>query len=156
LYGKDTDKLGPGARQVPEVQLWFVSMRNVPINSNVSGYWKEASAWSRLLQGRRQGRGDVDRTYSDSYPASDTRNGRGDDLNSAAVGTMSTTSLGPPDGGWGWVVVFASFVCTSVVDGVCNSYGLFLPHIMAYFGESRAKSSLAGSLMAGGFLSVGE
>ncbi|KAK2194069.1 hypothetical protein NP493_3g11038 [Ridgeia piscesae] len=68
---------------------------------------------------------------------------------------MSTTSLGPPDGGWGWVVVFASFVCTSVVDGVCNSYGLFLPHIMAYFGESRAKSSLAGSLMAGGFLSVG-
>ena len=69
---------------------------------------------------------------------------------------MSTTSTRPPDGGWGWVVVFASFVCASVVDGVCNSFGIFLPHFMTYFGESRAKTSLAGSFMAGGFLSTGK
>ena len=25
---------------------------------------------------------------------------------------------GPPDGGWGWVVCFASFMCNFIVDGI--------------------------------------
>ena len=31
-----------------------------------------------------------------------------------------------PDGGWGWVVVFSSFVCMILVEGVCLSYGLLV------------------------------
>ena len=27
---------------------------------------------------------------------------------------------GPPDGGWGWVVCFASFLCNFMVDGIGN------------------------------------
>ena len=25
---------------------------------------------------------------------------------------------GPPDGGWGWVVCFASFMCNFIIDGI--------------------------------------
>ena len=25
---------------------------------------------------------------------------------------------GPPDGGWGWVICFASFMCNFIVDGI--------------------------------------
>ena len=25
---------------------------------------------------------------------------------------------GPPDGGWGWVICFASFMCNFITDGV--------------------------------------
>lgn len=31
-----------------------------------------------------------------------------------------------PEGGWGWVVVFSSFVCMILVEGVCLSYGLLV------------------------------
>ncbi|KAM7534804.1 hypothetical protein Aperf_G00000109263 [Anoplocephala perfoliata] len=34
-----------------------------------------------------------------------------------------------PDGGWGWIVVFASFVCMILVEGVCLSYGLLVAPI---------------------------
>ena len=29
---------------------------------------------------------------------------------------------GPPDGGWGWVVCFASFMCNFIVDGIVYRY----------------------------------
>lgn len=31
-----------------------------------------------------------------------------------------------PDGGWGWLVVFGSFCCMMVVDGISLSYGLLI------------------------------
>lgn len=39
----------------------------------------------------------------------------------------------PPDGGWGWVVVVASFVCNVLVDGIVYSCGLLLPSISKEF-----------------------
>lgn len=38
----------------------------------------------------------------------------------------------PPDGGFGWVVVAASFLANCVVDGICYSFGLLLPHLQVY------------------------
>lgn len=61
----------------------------------------------------------------------------------------------PPDGGWGWVIVVASFVCCAVIDGLCSVFGVLLPDLVVYFEESSSKVSLAGSVLAGGFLLSG-
>lgn len=55
-----------------------------------------------------------------------------------------------PDGGWGWVVVAASFLIATVADGLAFSYGLLQIKFVDYFEESEAKTSLIGSL----FISV--
>lgn len=61
----------------------------------------------------------------------------------------------PPDGGWGWVVVAASFACNMVVDGIIFSFGTFLPHIQNSFDASKAQAALIGSLMSGFYLMAG-
>lgn len=61
----------------------------------------------------------------------------------------------PPDGGWGWVVVAASFACNMVVDGIIFSFGTFLPYIQLSFAASKAHAALIGSLMSGFYLMAG-
>ncbi|KAJ8674038.1 hypothetical protein QAD02_005300, partial [Eretmocerus hayati] len=61
----------------------------------------------------------------------------------------------PPDGGWGWVVVFASFMCNFVVDGIMFTFGIFLDPMVKDFGVSNAQMSLAGSLQTGFYLMAG-
>ncbi|KAJ6216162.1 hypothetical protein RDWZM_007319 [Blomia tropicalis] len=53
----------------------------------------------------------------------------------------------PPDGGWGWVVVFASFMINLIADGISLSFGVIFPELVEYFGESKSKTSLVGSLL---------
>lgn len=55
-----------------------------------------------------------------------------------------------PDGGWGWVVVAASFLVATVADGLAFSYGLIHDRFVLHFKTSEAKTSLIGSL----FISV--
>ncbi|XP_013146883.1 PREDICTED: monocarboxylate transporter 14-like [Papilio polytes] len=55
-----------------------------------------------------------------------------------------------PDGGWGWVVVAASFLIATVADGLAFSYGLMHNEFVGFFKKSEAKTSLIGSL----FISV--
>lgn len=61
----------------------------------------------------------------------------------------------PPDGGWGWVVTLSSFMISFLVDGVCFTFGLFLPSFLEYFGGSKGKTALLGSVMNGMYLSFG-
>ncbi|CAH0552979.1 unnamed protein product [Brassicogethes aeneus] len=61
----------------------------------------------------------------------------------------------PPDGGWGWVIVVASFMCNMVVDGIIFSFGAFLPGIAESFDVSKASVTLVGSLMSGFYLISG-
>uniref|UniRef100_A0A8D9BUH3 Monocarboxylate transporter 12 n=1 Tax=Cacopsylla melanoneura TaxID=428564 RepID=A0A8D9BUH3_9HEMI len=68
---------------------------------------------------------------------------------------VHTYMVVPPDGGWGWVVVAASFACNLVVDGIIYSFGMFLGVISESFGESKAKVSLVGSLLSGFYLMEG-
>lgn len=62
----------------------------------------------------------------------------------------------PPDGGYGWVIVFASFMCNMVVDGIAYTFGIFLSEFVAYFGEGKGKTAWVGSLLSGMYLSAGE
>ena len=61
----------------------------------------------------------------------------------------------PPDGGWGWVVVFASFMCNLVVDGIMFSFGVFLDKMSQDFGVSNSRVALVGSLQSGFYLMAG-
>ncbi|CAH1972935.1 unnamed protein product [Acanthoscelides obtectus] len=61
----------------------------------------------------------------------------------------------PPDGGWGWVVVLASFMINLVVDGIIFSFSAFLGEIAAEFGAGKAEVTLVGSLMSGFYLITG-
>jgi hypothetical protein len=69
---------------------------------------------------------------------------------------VSTFTVVPPDGGWGWVIVAASFVCNLIVDGIIFAFGMFLSDISQTFNESKAKVSIIGSLLAGFYLMVGK
>lgn len=74
---------------------------------------------------------------------------------SEAVSEDDIQVVVPPDGGWGWVVVFASFMCNVVVDGIIFSYCMFLSEIADEFGVTKSEAALVGSLMSGFYLFVG-
>jgi|SRR6218665_579475 len=74
--------------------------------------------------------------------------------------TISTDSVShyipiPPDGGYGWVIVFASFMNHVIVDGIAFTVGIFYTEFCEYFQEGDAKTALAGSLLAGCYLFSG-
>jgi len=61
-----------------------------------------------------------------------------------------------PDGGWGWMVVAATFVSNLIVDGVAYTFGIIMPELIAYFDASKGKTALVGSMIPGVYLIVGE
>ena len=85
-----------------------------------------------------------------------TTNERQSDSPKKPVTTTVPTNIAvPPDGGWGWVVVAASFFCNFVVDGITYSFGIFLSVLVDDLKESKAKVSLIISLMSGCYLIAG-
>ena len=51
-----------------------------------------------------------------------------------------------PDGGWGWVIVFASFMINMIADGITFSFGIFNVEFLKYFGDSKGKTAWIGSI----------
>lgn len=77
------------------------------------------------------------------------------ELTDDSSNNLETTVVVPPDGGWGWVIVVASFLCNLVVDGIIFSFGTFLFSIAEEFNVTKADITLVGSLMSGFYLMVG-
>lgn len=67
----------------------------------------------------------------------------------------TATVVVPPDGGWGWVVMIASFSCNVIVDGIVMSAGLFKEDIGKEFGASKSAVALVCSLLGGFYLIAG-
>ena len=61
----------------------------------------------------------------------------------------------PPDGGYGWVIVFASFMCNMIVDGIAYTFGILLNELVLDFNESKGKVAWVGSLLSGVYLMAG-
>ncbi|KFM69265.1 Monocarboxylate transporter 9, partial [Stegodyphus mimosarum] len=61
----------------------------------------------------------------------------------------------PPDGGWGWVVVFCSFMIHVIADGVTYTFGIFYMELLRHFGESKGATSWVASIMVGTTFCVG-
>ncbi|KAF7284159.1 hypothetical protein GWI33_022410 [Rhynchophorus ferrugineus] len=55
----------------------------------------------------------------------------------------------PPDGGWGWMVVFGSFMIHVITDGVTYSFGIFYDEFLDYFNEGKAITSWILSILVG-------
>lgn len=81
---------------------------------------------------------------SSSSSSGDSSSSSSDDENSS-LGQFSEAR--PPDGGWGWVIVFASFMINLIADGVTFSFGIFFIEFQNHFGEGKAKTAWIGSLL---------
>lgn len=64
--------------------------------------------------------------------------------------------LRPSDGGFGWMVVIASFLCSVIVDGIIFSFGVLLLEISRDLGQSKGTTAWVGSLQTGFYLIVGK
>lgn len=53
-------------------------------------------------------------------------------------------------------MVFASFMCNMIVDGIAYTFGVFLGEFVKYFGEGKGKAAWVGSLLSGMYLSAGK
>lgn len=61
----------------------------------------------------------------------------------------------PPDGGWAWVVMVASFLCNTVVDGIVLSSGMIQKSLIDDFNVSEGYVALVSSLLSGFYLLAG-
>lgn len=57
---------------------------------------------------------------------------------------------------YGWVIVFASFMCNMIVDGIAYTFGVFLDEFVKHFGEGKGTVAWVGSLLSGMYLSAGK
>lgn len=61
----------------------------------------------------------------------------------------------PPDSGWAWVVMFASFLCCTVIDGIVFCSGLIQEYIIVDFNVSKGYLAFVSSLLSGCYLMAG-
>ncbi|CAD5120289.1 DgyrCDS8865 [Dimorphilus gyrociliatus] len=61
----------------------------------------------------------------------------------------------PPDGGYGWIIVLASFLNHVIVDGICFTSSNFLSEFKEHFKSGEGTTTLASSLLCGGYLLAG-
>ncbi|EFA08184.1 monocarboxylate transporter 12 [Tribolium castaneum] len=67
-------------------------------------------------------------------------------LSSSSSSSLDLSEAAPPDGGWGWVVVVASFVVNLIADGITFSFGVIFVEFLKYFGQNRGTTAWIGSL----------
>lgn len=78
-----------------------------------------------------------------------------DEDDNASVTSLPAELPQPPDGGYGWVIVFVSFLANMVVDGIAYSFSPFLDVFSEAFEEPKGKVAWVSSLLAGVYLSAG-
>lgn len=62
------------------------------------------------------------------------------------TGTSSRKKSAIPDGGYGWMIVFASLAIQLIIDGIAFSFGLIFTELLNYFEESKTKTAWIGAL----------
>lgn len=60
---------------------------------------------------------------------------------SSSTGSSAAFKKKIPDGGYGWVVVFASLMVSLIADGVSFSFGLIYTQLLNYFEEGPTKTA---------------
>ena len=68
-------------------------------------------------------------------------------MNNEPVVDDLSKHVSAPDGGWGWIVLFGSFVSFFIADGWSYSFGVLFPSVVEYFDESRGTTAMVGTLL---------
>ncbi|CAG9811220.1 unnamed protein product [Chironomus riparius] len=68
------------------------------------------------------------------------------DIESISSSVLSRDKRKIPDGGYGWVIVFASLMVSLIADGISFSFGLIYTELLNYFQEGPTKTAWIGSL----------
>ncbi len=61
-----------------------------------------------------------------------------------------------PDGGWGWIITGATFTNNIITGGIGYTFGLFLPHLIETFEETRFVLAWITSIQGGTSLLTGK
>jgi len=70
-----------------------------------------------------------------------------DSLSSSSSSSSSEHSFPrSPDGGWGWVIVAASFLTHAIIDGYADSVGILFDFLLDEFSQSKATTAWVVSL----------
>ncbi|XP_060086236.1 monocarboxylate transporter 9-like [Ylistrum balloti] len=64
-------------------------------------------------------------------------------------GDVPNETIKVPDGGWGWIVTFSSFMLNCLMDGALTSGGIFFQTFLTEFGDSKGKTQLMSSMNSG-------
>ena len=67
----------------------------------------------------------------------------------------TTTIAQPPDGGWGWVIVFCSFMIHVIADGVTYTFGIFYVELVRYYAQGKGLTAWVPSIMTGVTYGIG-
>ncbi|XP_050042907.1 monocarboxylate transporter 14 [Dermacentor andersoni] len=86
-----------------------------------------------------------------STPQTTTTTDGGQHLSAASATALAP----PPDGGWGWMVVFSSFMIHVIADGVTYTFGIFYLEFLKHFQESKGKTAWIASIMVGTTFCIG-
>lgn len=101
------------------------------------------------------GRGPESRTAANGVVASTPPTTTASGMDSARQHLSATALAPPPDGGWGWVVVFSSFMIHVIADGVTYTFGIFYLEFLKQFQESKGKTAWIASIMVGTTFCIG-
>ena len=108
-----------------------------------SGKRKDRQQWTEQID---RSHSSVTRTHSNhancSCSSPSRVNGNGNNNHKSHSRSLFTA----PDGGWGWVVVFASFMISLIADGISFSFGIIFLELSDYFNASKSKTAFVGSL----------
>lgn len=69
-----------------------------------------------------------------------------EDISDSDIPIKKKSEIKIPDGGWGWVVVFSSFVISMIADGISFSFGLLYIEFLEEFQASKSTTAWIGSL----------
>ncbi|XP_058984819.1 uncharacterized protein LOC131805557 [Musca domestica] len=89
------------------------------------------------------------------FSSSDEEDGGGLGHSNLSKGNVFVYMVIPPDGGYGWFIMFISFWCQVVVDGIIFGIGVILPHIAEEFQIPGSKVILVASMQVGFYFLAG-
>ncbi|XP_005177096.1 monocarboxylate transporter 10 [Musca domestica] len=94
---------------------------------------------------------------SDSLVAKTTNNHQSQDGKEQFEDVDNATAavVVPPDSGWAWVVMVASFLCCTIIDGIVFCSGFIQDDLIKEFNVSKFYVSFVSSLLSGCYLMAG-
>ncbi|KAF6020362.1 Mct1 [Bugula neritina] len=84
------------------------------------------------------------------------QNGKQEALTERELEERLVKTIEPPDGGWGWMIVFCSFGLHVILDGITYSFGVIFVALLEDFQGGKGDTAWILSIFVGVTLGTGE